>query len=38
MKRAIRQQRQMNMQRNWLKGKPIAMLGYKEKEKYEKKT
>ena len=36
MGRARRQTR-MNMLKKWLKGKPIAMLGYKEKEKYEKK-
>ena len=36
MTRARRQTRN-NMLKKWLKGKPIAMLGYKEKEKYEKK-
>ena len=36
MGRARRQTR-TNMIKKWLKGKPIALLGYKEKEKYEKK-
>ena len=34
MTRAKKQVRN-NMLKKWLKGKPIAMLGYKEKEKYE---